>query len=159
MQPYDERPYRPCVGIVLFNSEGKVFVGQRLDNMVEAWQMPQGGIDEGETPLEAGFREMEEEIGTARAEFVAEYPKWLNYDIPEDLANRLWQGRFRGQTQKWLAFRFSGTDSDINIETHEPEFRAWKWADPDDLPGMAVPFKRTVYESVLTRIRESLNAE
>ena len=159
MQPYDERPYRPCVGIVLFNSEGKVFVGQRLDNMVEAWQMPQGGIDEGETPLEAGFREMEEEIGTARAEFVAEYPEWLNSDIPEDLANRLWQGRFRGQTQKWLAFRFSGTDSDINIETHEPEFRAWKWADPDDLPGMAVPFKRTVYESVLTRIRESLNAE
>ena len=159
MQPYDERPYRPCVGIVLFNSEGKVFVGQRLDNMVEAWQMPQGGIDEGETPLEAGFREMEEEIGTARAEFVAEYPEWLNYDIPEDLANRLWQGRFRGQTQKWLAFRFSGTDSDINIETHEPEFRAWKWANPDDLPGMAVPFKRTVYESVLTRIRESLNAE
>ena len=159
MQPYDERPYRPCVGIVLFNSEGKVFVGQRLDNMVEAWQMPQGGIDEGETPLEAGFREMEEEIGTARAEFVAEYPEWLNYDIPEDLANRLWQSRFRGQTQKWLAFRFSGTDSDINIETHEPEFGAWKWADPDDLPGMAVPFKRTVYESVLTRIRESLNAE
>jgi putative (di)nucleoside polyphosphate hydrolase len=102
---------------------------------------------------------MEEEIGTAHAEFVAEYPEWLNYDIPEDLANRLWQGRFRGQTQKWLAFRFSGTDSDINIETHEPEFRAWKWADPDDLPGMAVPFKRTVYESVLTRIRESLNAE
>lgn len=157
MLPYHSRPYRPCVGIILFNPAGLVFVGQRIDNMVEAWQMPQGGIDDGETPLDAGFREMQEEIGTNRAEFIGEHPDWLDYDIPEDLANKLWQGRFRGQTQKWLAFRFSGSDADINIATSEPEFRHWKWAHPAELPSLAVPFKRKVYESVLTTIQTTLN--
>ena len=150
--PYDQRPYRPCVGIVLVNNEGQIFVGQRIDNSVEAWQMPQGGIDDGESPLEAGFREMGEEIGTRSASFLTEHADWLNYDIPVDLANRLWHGRYRGQTQKWLAFRFTGQDDDINIDTAEPEFRSWRWASPEDLPDMAVPFKRDVYRTVLAEL-------
>ncbi|MGC6485881.1 MAG: RNA pyrophosphohydrolase [Candidatus Puniceispirillales bacterium] len=158
MTPYAERPYRPCVGIVLINDADHVFVGQRIDNMVEAWQMPQGGIDDGETPLEAGYREMMEEIGTDNARFLGEHDGWLDYDIPEDLANRLWQGRFRGQTQKWLAFRFTGVDAEINIATPEPEFRAWRWAEPADLPGMAVPFKRDVYHNVLSQLIPLINA-
>ena len=117
MTPYAERPYRPCVGIILINHLNLVFVGQRLDNKVEAWQMPQGGIDDGETPIEAGYREMLEEIGTNQADFISAHPDWLDYDIPEDLANQLWGGRYRGQTQKWLAFRFTGSDDAINIMT------------------------------------------
>ena len=154
MQDYFERPYRPCVGIMLLNADHQVFVGQRIDNMVEAWQMPQGGIDDGETPIEAGFREMGEEIGTSSAEFIAEHSAWLDYDIPQELADRLWQGQFRGQTQKWLAFRFTGTDSDINIATVEPEFKSWKWADPQSLPSLAVPFKRDVYEGILAEFAD-----
>jgi len=150
MIDYHLRPYRPCVGIVLINTQKKIFVGQRLDNSVEAWQMPQGGIDDGETPMDAGFREMREEIGTNNAEIIAEHSAWLDYDIPANLANRLWQGQFKGQTQKWIAFRFLGNDSDINIKTEEPEFRSWKWAEPSILPSLAVPFKRDVYQNILT---------
>ena len=147
---YDKRPYRPCVGIVLINRSKQVFVGQRLDNSVEAWQMPQGGIDDGEKPQEAGFREMMEEIGTNHAEIIAEHPAWLDYDIPLPLADRLWQGRYKGQSQKWIAFQYLGNDQDINIATTEPEFRQWKWAEPEELPMMAVPFKRDVYQNVLS---------
>jgi putative (di)nucleoside polyphosphate hydrolase len=154
--PYADRPYRRCVGIVLINRDNLVFVGQRIDNTVEAWQMPQGGIDDGETPLEAGFREMMEEIGTNNATYLTEHPDWLDYDIPESLANRLWKGRFRGQTQKWLTFNFIGHDNEINIATPEPEFCAWRWADPADLPGMAVPFKRDVYNVVLDHLQPML---
>ncbi len=153
MLPYADRPYRPCVGIILLNRDGYVFAGQRIDNRAEAWQMPQGGIDEGETPLQAALREMLEETGTNRATFISEHPDWLNYDIPEDLANRLWDGRYRGQTQKWLAFHFIGDDSDINIATDEPEFCEWKWVAPEELPKMAVPFKRPVYETALAQIK------
>ena len=153
MTPYEMRPYRPCVGIMLLNMNNQVFVGQRLDRSVEAWQMPQGGIDEGEEPSRAGFREMMEEIGTNRAELIEERREWLNYDIPQDLADQLWKGRFRGQAQKWLAFRFTGTDNDININTDEPEFRSWKWADAAELPELAVPFKRDVYQRVLAEFR------
>ncbi|MCE2517380.1 MAG: RNA pyrophosphohydrolase [Alphaproteobacteria bacterium] len=156
MQDYFERPYRPCVGIMLLNADNHVLVGQRLDNMVEAWQMPQGGIDDGETPIEAGFREMGEEIGTTKAEFIAEHPAWLDYDIPVELADRLWKGKFRGQTQKWLLFRFTGEDSDINIATAEPEFQKWKWAEPKVLPSLAVPFKRDVYEGILAEFADLL---
>ena len=154
MIDYDLRPYRPCVGIVLINTSKQVFVGQRLDNSVEAWQMPQGGIDDGETPVEAGFREMMEEIGTNNAEIIAEHSQWLDYDIPINLANRLWQGQFKGQSQKWLAFHYLGDDSDININTAEPEFRAWKWAEPEALPNLAVPFKRDVYQNIISEFAE-----
>lgn len=154
MIDYEKRPYRPCVGIVLLNTQNHVLVGQRRDNMVEAWQMPQGGIEDGESPIEAGFREMEEEIGTNKAEFIAEHPDWLNYDIPLEIANRLWHGTYRGQSQKWLAFRFTGSDDDINIATAEPEFKTWKWAEPAELPKLVVPFKRDVYQGILNQFAD-----
>ena len=150
MLPLNERPYRPCVGIMLLNNDGKVFVGKRIDNVTEAWQMPQGGIDEGEDVITACMRELGEETGTRKAELIAEHPDWLNYDIPHPLSDRLWQGTYRGQKQKWMLLRFTGTDADINIETEEPEFIEWRWASPDQLIDLAVPFKRDVYERVLS---------
>ena len=142
-------PYRPCVGIMLLNAENRVFVAQRRDMKSEAWQMPQGGIDKGEEPLAAAFRELEEEIGTARAEILAESRGWLDYDLPLDLLPKLWKGRFRGQTQKWFAMRYLGSDAEIDIETESPEFTEWKWADPETLPRLIVPFKREIYRRVL----------
>lgn len=149
MIEYQLRPYRPCIGIVLVNHSRKIFVGQRIDNAVEAWQMPQGGIDDGEEPLEAGLREMLEEIGTNDVRLIAEHPSWLDYDIPQNLADQLWNGVYRGQTQKWMLFQFLGRDDDINIETSEPEFRTWRWAEPDILPELAVSFKKDIYKNVL----------
>ena len=148
--PYEQRPYRPCVGIFLLNNDGLVFAGRRIDSRAEAWQMPQGGIDAGESPLQACMREMREEIGTNTAELVSQHDDWLYYDIPLPLADRLWQGRYKGQKQKWMALRFTGDDSDINIATEEPEFCEWKWLSPHDLVDLAVPFKRDVYQNVLT---------
>ena len=147
--PYEQRPYRPCVGIFLLNNDGLVFAGRRIDSRAEAWQMPQGGIDAGESPLQACMREMREEIGTNTAELISQHDDWLYYDIPLPLANRLWQGRYKGQKQKWMALRFTGDDSDINIATEEPEFCEWKWLSPHDLVDLAVPFKRDVYQNVL----------
>ena len=147
--PYEQRPYRPCVGIFLLNNDGLVFAGRRIDSRAEAWQMPQGGIDAGESPLQACMREMREEIGTNTAELVSQHNDWLYYDIPLPLADRLWQGRYKGQKQKWMALRFTGDDSDINIATEEPEFCEWKWLPPHDLVDLAVPFKRDVYQNVL----------
>ena len=141
--------YRLCVGIMLLNAQGLVFVGQRGDASGDAWQMPQGGIDRGESVVAAGLREMREEIGTDRAELLAESRVWRSYDLPEPLARRLWRGRYRGQTQRWLAFRFTGDDSDIAIDGKHPEFRAWRWLAPADLPRLIVPFKRHVYVSVV----------
>ncbi|MBB4838910.1 putative (di)nucleoside polyphosphate hydrolase [Sphingomonas kyeonggiensis] len=145
-------PYRPCAGAMLLNRHGQVFVGQRLDSVVEAWQMPQGGIDPGEDALEAAWRELWEETGVARelAELVAEAPDELFYDLPEDLAGRIWKGKWRGQRQRWFLFRFLGEDGDVNIQTAEPEFRAWRWAEPKDLPELIVPFKRALYKELLT---------
>lgn len=147
--PYEQRPYRPCVGIFLLNNDGLVFAGRRIDSRAEAWQMPQGGIDAGESPLQACMREMREEIGTNTAKLVSQHDDWLYYDIPLPLADRLWQGRYKGQKQKWMALRFTGDDSDINIVTEEPEFCEWKWLSPHDLVDLAVPFKRDVYQNVL----------
>ena len=147
--PYEQRPYRPCVGIFLLNNDGLVFAGRRIDSRAEAWQMPQGGIDAGESPLQACMREMREEIGTNTAELLSQHDDWLYYDIPLPLADRLWQGRYKGQKQKWMALRFTGDDSDINIATEEPEFCEWKWLSPHDLVDLAVPFKRDVYQNVL----------
>ena len=131
--PYHDRPYRPCVGIFLLNNDGKVFAGRRIDSRAEAWQMPQGGIDAGESPLDACMREMREEIGTNAAELVGQHDDWLYYDIPLPLADRLWSGQYKGQKQKWMAMRFTGKDADINIDTNEPEFCDWKWLSPPDL--------------------------
>ncbi len=142
-------PYRPCVGIMLINPAGLVFVGQRLDNLVEAWQMPQGGIDEGEAPEQAALRELGEEIGTEKAEIIAESADWLTYDLPHELVPRVWKGRYRGQRQKWYAMRFTGTDRDIDINTKHPEFAAWRWAPHRELPSLIVPFKRALYEAVV----------
>lgn len=151
-------PYRPCVGIMLINPAGLVFVGQRLDNMVEAWQMPQGGIDEGEAPEQAALRELGEEIGTEKAEIIAESADWLTYDLPHELVPKVWKGRYRGQRQKWYAMRFTGTDRDIDINTKHPEFAAWRWAPHHELPGLIVPFKRALYEAVVAEFAPLFNA-
>jgi putative (di)nucleoside polyphosphate hydrolase len=152
--PFEALPYRPGVGIMLLNGEGSVFVAQRIDMPSDAWQMPQGGIDKGETPLDAAWREMKEEIGTDRAKLLAESQGWLNYDLPRDLAARLWRGRFRGQRQKWFAFRFTGTDRDIDIAGHEhPEFSTWRWAPMIELPSLIVPFKRRLYQQLVDEFR------
>ena len=144
-------PYRPAAGVMLLNREGRVWVGQRLDSTLEAWQMPQGGLDEGEDPVDGALRELEEETGIVPdlIEIIARCPVELTYDLPEDLVGKLWKGRWRGQRQTWLLARFLGTDADVNLETPEPEFRAWKWADPAELPAMIVPFKKKLYEDVL----------
>ena len=143
MKDYNERPYRPCVGICLVNDEGMIFAGKRIDNRAEAWQMPQGGIDEGEDAVTACFREMAEEIGTDKAELIAQHPEWLDYDIPENLANKLWNGAYKGQTQKWMLLRYKGVDADINIATEIPEFESWQWMAPEDLVSLAVPVSYT----------------
>jgi len=142
-------PYRPCVGMMLINRAGLVFVARRIDTLVEAWQMPQGGIDEGEDPRVAALRELEEEIGTTKAEIMAESRDWLSYDLPEHLVPQLWGGKYRGQKQKWFALRFLGEDSDINIETKHPEFSQWKWVTPAEVPELIVPFKRELYQAVV----------
>jgi putative (di)nucleoside polyphosphate hydrolase len=124
--------------------------------------MPQGGIDPGESPIDAAFRELEEEIGTAKAELLAEAEDWLNYDLPHDLVAMLWQGRFRGQTQKWFAMRFTGVDANIDIETENPEFLEWKWAEVSALPDLIVPFKRDLYAELVSRfghLAEKLRSE
>ena len=141
--------YRLGVGIMLLNADNQVFVAQRLDMKTEAWQMPQGGIDKGEDPLATAFREMEEEIGTAKADVLAESPGWISYDLPADLIPKLWKGRYRGQKQKWYAMRFTGSDSDINLETEHPEFSEWRWVRREQLPELIVPFKRTLYLKVM----------
>ena len=144
-------PYRPAAGIMLLNREAKVFVAQRLDSSLEAWQMPQGGLDEGEDPQAGALRELEEETGirSELVEILARAPAELYYDLPDDLLGKIWKGRFRGQVQHWFLARFLGRDADVNIETAEPEFRAWKWAEPSELPAMIVPFKKKLYEDVI----------
>ena len=146
--PLLQRPYRSCVGLMVFNKNGKVFCGQRLDNKAEAWQLPQGGIDEGELAIEAGYRELKEETSIISVQFVSEYPEWLNYDIPLPLADNLWEGKYRGQTQRWLLFYFSGTDKEINIKTKYPEFKNWIWLNPQHLPEKAISFKKNVYQKI-----------
>jgi len=144
-------PYRAGVGVMLMNAAGDVFVGQRLDSSLEAWQMPQGGIDEGEDPRTAAFRELYEETGVEAhlAEIVAETAGWLCYDLPDDLVGKIWDGRYCGQRQKWFAMRFLGCDADVRIDLHEPEFRTWRWASPKLLPDLIVPFKRPLYADIL----------
>lgn len=142
-------PYRPGVGIALFNQRGQVFVAQRIDNPGPAWQMPQGGIDKHEEPLAAAWREMKEEIGTNRARYVGETKEWLQYDLPVELVPQIWKGRYRGQRQKWFAFRFLGEDRDIRIDGEHAEFSSWRWVELAELPDLIVPFKRKLYEELV----------
>lgn len=155
-RPYAALPYRPGVGIFLLNAAGEVFVAQRIDTRQEAWQMPQGGIDDGETPRQAALREMAEEIGTNKAEILAESRHWLSYDLPPELVSKVWKGRYRGQKQKWFALRFLGEDSDIDLATPDPEFLSWRWLAADRLPDLIVPFKRTLYRDVLAEFADLL---
>ncbi len=150
-------PYRPCVGIMLLNPAGLVFAGQRIDTP-GAWQMPQGGIDKGETPGEAALRELGEETGlpAAAVEIVAEAPDWITYDLPHALVPRTWKGRFRGQRQRWFLMRLTGEDSLVAIDGHTPEFAEWAWVEPDSLLARIVPFKRATYAAVLDAFRPYL---
>jgi putative (di)nucleoside polyphosphate hydrolase len=149
----NDLPYRANVGAALFNAQGRVFIGRRTgmpDGTPETWQMPQGGIDAGEDPSDAVFRELREEIGTNDATILAEHPEWLSYDLPENPQRDAFRGRFRGQRQKWFALRFNGADSDIVLDRDpHPEFSAWRWAALAELPDLIVPFKRPVYEAVV----------
>ncbi len=148
-------PYRPAVGIMLLNRQGEVFVARRIDMpTMSAWQMPQGGIDPGETPRQAALRELREEIGTDKAEIIAESVGWLQYDLPADLAGGIWGGRYRGQRQKWFVMRFTGADGDIDLATDHPEFDAWQWVAPEQLPELIVPFKRQLYIDILAEFQE-----
>ena len=152
---FNKLPYRSNVGIMMVNEKGHVFVGQRLDNNQNAWQMPQGGIDAGEDPETAAYRELLEETGVKKQDirFLASSSQWLSYDLPEDLIPILWNGKFRGQKQKWFLFKFLGEDGDINIATEQPEFSKWKWIPKENLLKEIVPFKKSVYENVLKEFK------
>jgi putative (di)nucleoside polyphosphate hydrolase len=154
----DELPYRRGVGVLLLNSQGNVFVGARIDNTDEAWQMPQGGIDAGEEPWATALRELEEETGIPPhlVERVAECAERLKYDLPDELRPKLWGGKYKGQDQDWYLARFLGRDSDINIATGHPEFREWKWIEPEQLPDVIVPFKRDLYRRLLREFSDYL---
>ena len=145
-----ELPYRPCVGIFLINDAGKVLVGRRIGAEADAWQMPQGGIDAGEEPAEAALRELEEETGTPSARNIGEAAEWVRYDLPNEMIGKIWQGRYRGQRQKWFALRFLGTDDEINpAGVAHPEFDGWQWMDAGDLVANVVAFKREIYAMIV----------
>ena len=159
MPPYDSLPYRPCVGTMVLNRDGRVFVGRRIGgpehvDATHLWQMPQGGIDEGEDPWRAALRELHEETNIRSVDKLGEVPEWLTYDIPRKIAGAVWKGRYRGQTQKWFALRFTGDEREIDIAhpaggAHEPEFAEWRWEPMENVPALVVPFKRPVYERVV----------
>jgi putative (di)nucleoside polyphosphate hydrolase len=153
MPSQSDLPYRPCVGIMLFNKDGKVFVGKRIDQTVEGWQMPQGGIDKGEAPKQAALRELKEEVGTAKAEIIGEMDDWVTYDLPKHLVGVAFHGKYRGQRQKWFALRFTGKDSDIDLTAHEPEFSDYRWVSLAALPDLIVPFKRDTYKAVIAAFK------
>lgn len=145
-------PYRPCVGVTLINARGEIFAGRRIDNSAPAWQMPQGGIDDGEKPRKAALRELWEETGITAdlVEFVAKSQSWVTYDLPPELLGKVWKGRYRGQKQKWFLFRFTGRDDQVDIATEHPEFSQWRWIGAGEMVASIVPFKRDVYEQVVT---------
>jgi putative (di)nucleoside polyphosphate hydrolase len=150
--------YRPAVGVMLLNPKRHVWVGQRLDSTLEAWQMPQGGLDPGEEPLAGALRELEEETGIRPdlVEIVTRAREELTYDLPDDLIGKVWKQPWRGQRQTWYLARFLGQDGDVDIATPHPEFRAWKWAEPAELPAMIVPFKKKLYEDIVEAFSEWL---
>ena len=155
-RPGDGPPvgYRPNVGLVLIAPDRRLFVGRRIGGADENWQMPQGGVDRGETPLEAACRELWEEVGTSRALLLRQTAGWLAYDVPEALRPKHWKGRWKGQAQRWFALAFTGTDGDIDLAAHDREFDAWDWLTAAELLDRIVPFKRPVYETVLGEFRD-----
>ena len=154
----DEARYRRGVGVMLINAENLVWVGRRIDNRDEAWQMPQGGLDPGEEPWDGALRELEEEtgIGAHLVEKIADHPQQLRYDIPDAIALKLWKGKYVGQIQDWFLVRFNGSDADVDIATEHPEFSHWQWVDPQRLPELIVPFKRDMYRAILDGFRDWL---
>ena len=158
-QEIEKLPYRQNVGLMVLNEAGDVFVGQRKDNNVAAWQMPQGGIDEGEDAQVAALRELEEETGitTDLVAVVAVSDGWIPYDLPHNLVPKLWKGRYRGQEQKWFLLRFHGSDNQVNIQTEHPEFSAWQWLKINELADNIVPFKRDVYLEVIEEFKQHLS--
>ena len=160
----EDLPYRPCVGTLVLDRQGRVFIGRRLDgeegtDETHVWQMPQGGVDPDEDPWRAALRELYEETNIRSVERLGEIADWLSYDIPQELLGRAWRGRYRGQRQKWFALRFTGDEREIDVVRpaggkHEPEFSAWRWEPIDNLPGLVIPFKRKVYEQIVDAFRD-----
>ena len=160
---FEDLPYRPCVGLAVFNRDGLVFIGRRIDgpehvDLTHAWQMPQGGIDDGEQPWNAAVRELREETNIRSVERIGEVAEWLKYDIPRELVGQAWKGKYRGQTQKWFAARFVGADSEIDVEhpdgSQKPEFNGWRWERLQNVAELVVPFKRAVYDRVAREFRQ-----
>ena len=158
MTSFEKLPYRPCVGLAVLNRAGLAFIGRRIGgpehtDATHVWQMPQGGIDRGEDPWPAALRELREETNITSVQRLGEIAEWLNYDIPRDIVGRAWNGKYRGQTQKWFALRFTGNDTEIDVahpaSGHEPEFMEWRWEELEKLPDLVVPFKRKTYERVV----------
>lgn len=151
-------PYRPCVGVMLINAQGLIFVGQRIDSTAAAWQMPQGGIDADEKPRAAALRELWEETGVTAdlVTFVAKTDDWVTYDLPAELLGKVWGGKYRGQRQKWFLFKYLGDDAQVNIATEHPEFGVWKWIDAQEMIASIVPFKRQVYQQVVAAFQNYL---
>mgnify|MGYP001468667523 CR=1 FL=1 len=152
MDKYKNLPLRDGVGIILLNKENKVFVGKRIDNPNNFWQMPQGGIDKGEKNLNAAIRELEEETGIKKVELIKIIDNWMQYDLPNNLIRKIWKGKYRGQKQKWFIMRFSGKDQEINVKTQRPEFLDWKWISFLELPKVVVSFKKEVYKRIVKEL-------
>ena len=159
---FEDLPFRPCVGVMVLNRAGLAFIGRRIEgpehiDAIHAWQMPQGGIDKGEAAWPAALRELREETNIRSVECIGEIADWLTYDIPREIVGQAWKGKYRGQTQKWFALRFTGDESEIDVAhpggAHEPEFSAWRWEPILNVPDLVVPFKRAVYERVVQEFR------
>ena len=150
---YGSLPYREGVGMMIVNKDNFIFVGKRIDTKIEAWQMPQGGIDQGETPSRAAIREMTEETGSPNGRIIAESNRWYSYDLPIFLIPKLWNGRYKGQKQKWFLIEYQGKDEEINLATSHPEFNEWMWISLDMLPKIIVPFKKKLYEAVIEEFK------